>query len=200
MSDCCLMQRTVFSAFKKFHFESQNVFKVLETWGELLLSVCHFKYLCYACHFSVLAIGKKTVNHNLSEPDWLECHALPAFRIRWGTTRACSDQTIHAVDVCFVLILWKSWAWISGICPIVSTPEYNIWLTVMEYNYKKHIYSIPLLQEPQYWGTLLEYFHYPLHYTFTHLHFRGKLLIPLHLFVTSVTSYFADHMLHRSKV
>ena len=60
----CLIQRTVFSAFKKCHFELQNmckeenVFNDLETWEEVLLSVCQFKYLCYACHFSVLAIGK----------------------------------------------------------------------------------------------------------------------------------------------
>ena len=59
------MQRTVFSAFKKRHFESQNVFeaenvfKVLETWEEVLLCVCQFKYLCYECHFSVLATGKE---------------------------------------------------------------------------------------------------------------------------------------------
>ena len=61
----CLMQRTVFSAFKMCHFELQNVckaenvFKVLETWEEGLLSVCQFKCVWYACHFSVFATGKK---------------------------------------------------------------------------------------------------------------------------------------------
>ena len=58
------MQRTMFSGFKKCHFELQNVckaenvFRVLDTLEEVLLSVCQFKYLCYACHLSVLATGK----------------------------------------------------------------------------------------------------------------------------------------------
>ena len=54
--------------FKMWHFELQNVRKaenvciVLETWEEVLLSVCQFKYLCYACYFSVLAAGKNCNN------------------------------------------------------------------------------------------------------------------------------------------
>ena len=58
MSDWCVLCR------EKCHFELQNVckaenvFKVLETWEEVLLCVCRFKCLCYACHFSVLATGK----------------------------------------------------------------------------------------------------------------------------------------------
>lgn len=36
---------------------AEHVFRALETWEEVLLFVCHFKYLCYASHFDVSAIG-----------------------------------------------------------------------------------------------------------------------------------------------
>ena len=99
----CLMQRTVFSAFKMCHFELQNVckaenvFKVLETWEEVLLSVCQFKYLCYACHFSVLATGK---NCNVL------CFVVFRYVLLYCVTLRCTVLcciALHCIMLCYVI-------------------------------------------------------------------------------------------------
>ena len=61
MSYCCVLCREPCSVHLKSAISNCRmcVQQVCGTWEEVLLSVCQFKYLCYACHSSVLAIGKK---------------------------------------------------------------------------------------------------------------------------------------------